>query len=186
MGLIQAVTRYLFIENEPGRADVILVPGCSFPEPMERAARLYLSGAAPVIVPSGNCWIFRRGTAEGMTECEIMTGIARRAGVPAAAILGEDRARHTLDNARLSWLVLEQAGLTVKTAIICCQSFHARRCLKAYGRYFQDVKLTVCTVPTQGFDATNWYKKPRGIFKAITELLKCTNLFFFLISFAKA
>jgi uncharacterized SAM-binding protein YcdF (DUF218 family) len=186
MGLISVVTKYLFVEGAPEKADVIFIPGSPFPEPMEKAVRLYFDGFAPLLLPSGSCWIFHRRGQETLPECEMMAKIAVRSGVPASAILREERARHTLDNARLSKLALDRAGIPVKTAILCCQSFHARRCLKAYGKYFGVGKLIVCPVPTRGFDASNWYKTPVGIFKVFTELLKCTGLFFFLISFAKA
>lgn len=186
MGLIDTITGYLFVADAPERVDVIFIPGSPFPEPMERAVRLYFDGFAPLLLPSGNCWLFHRRGADCLSECDMLAGIAERSGVPAHAILREDKARHTLDNARLSRKLLDDAGIPVKTAIICCQSFHGRRCLKAYGKYFRDVKLVVCSVPTRGFGATNWHRTPIGVFKVFTELLKCTGLFFFLISLVRA
>ena len=185
MGFIKRITRYLFIENAPEKADVIFLPGSPFAEPAERAARLYLEGFAPVLVPSGNCWIFHR-SGERPCECEALTDVLKSFSVPDAAILREDKARHTLDNARRSRAALDRAGIPVRTAILCCQSFHGRRCLKAYRRYFPEARLLVCPVATRGFDATSWHKTPVGVFKVCTELLKCTGLFFFLISFVRA
>lgn len=185
MGPVAAITRYLFIRDEPQKAEVLLIPGSPFPEPAERASRLYLEGYAPMLVPSGSRWIFHRDKS-GQAECDIIAETAIKAGVPASSILRECKARHTLENARLSKLALDEAGIAVHTAILCCQSFHARRCLKAYGRYFKDAKLLICPVKTRGFDEANWWKTPLGVFKVITELLKCTGLFFFLISFVKA
>jgi len=184
MGLIAAVTRYLFIKDEPAKADVLLVPGNPFPEPMELAARLYQGGFAPLIVPSGDRWLFSRGG--NRPECGRLADTAKRYGVPPSAILQECAARHTLENARLSKLALDNAGVKVNIAIVCCQSFHARRCLKSYGKYFKGAKLLICPIKTRGFDETDWWKKPVGIFKVVTELLKCTGLFFFLISFVKS
>ncbi len=185
MGLIKQITNYLFVEHEPEKADVILVPGSPFAEPAERAARLYHEGVAPVVVPSGNCWIFHR-SGERQCECEALAEVLKRAGVPESAIVCENRARHTLDNARLSRAALDSAGIPVRTAILCCQSFHGRRCLKAYRRHFPETRLLVCPAATRGVSAANWHKSPVGVFKVITELLKCTGLFFFLISFVKA
>lgn len=186
MGLIAAVTRYLFISDGPEKADALLVPGNPYPEPMELAARFYREGFAPVIVPSGDRWIFSRRAKGNRPESDALSEIAGRYGVPASAILSERAARHTLDNARLSKLLLDEAGIAVGTAIVCCQSFHARRCLKAYGKYFKGVKLLICPARTRGIGEEDWWKTPLGVFKAVTELLKCTGLFFFLISFAKA
>lgn len=186
MWLISLITKYLFIDSMPEKSDVILVPGSPFPEPMERAVRLYFEGLAPFIVTSGNCWIFHKSGGERVSECDMMASIAMCAGVPGSAIIRENKARHTLDNARLSKSALDMAGVDVRVAIICCQSFHARRCLKAYRKYFKDVKLILCPVPTRGFDAANWHKTPVGVFKVCTELLKCTGLFFYLISLVRS
>ena len=186
MGLIRVITTYLFLEDEPQRADAIFLPGSPFAEPAERAARLFQDGFAPVIVPSGNCWIFHRRGEDCLSECDMLSGSLRQSGVPESAIVREDRARHTLDNARLTRAMLDDASVSVRTAIVCCQSFHGRRCLKAYRRFFPNARLLVCPAATRGFDASNWYKTPVGVFKVFTELLKCTGLFFYLISFVKA
>lgn len=186
MGPIAAVTRYLFISHEPQEADALLLPGSPFPETAELAARLFREGFAPLLVCSGSRWLFHRESGGRRDECDAQAEAAMQNGVPASAILKEGRARHTLENARLSRLMLDGAGVSVKTAIVCCQSFHARRCQKAYGRYFRDAKLLICPVKTRGFDQTDWWKTPVGVFKAITELLKCTGLFFFLISLVRA
>jgi uncharacterized SAM-binding protein YcdF (DUF218 family) len=186
MSLKTLITGYLFVSQEPEKADVILIPGSPFAEPAQRAALLYNRHYAPWLVASGNRWIFHSRKNNALTECDSMVDIVMGSGVPRSAILREDRARHTLENARLSRIALDKAGVTVKTAIICCQSFHARRCYKSYSRYFKGVELLICPVPTRGVDASNWHKSPVGVFKVMTELLKCTGLFFFLISFLKS
>ena len=179
MGLVKAITEYLFIEHDLDMADVIFVPGSPFSAPMERAARLYLEGWSAVLLPSGNRWLFHCGIN---TEWEAMRDIAILAGVPASAILREDRARHTVDNARLSIQVLKKQGIEVKSAIICCQAYHSRRCLQDYQREFPSARLAVCPVVTRGISRDNWQRTALGSYKVLTELIKCTNLFYFLIS----
>jgi uncharacterized SAM-binding protein YcdF (DUF218 family) len=147
---------------------------------VERAAQLYLEGWSAILLPSGNRWLFHGG--KGSTESEAMREIAMRAGVPDSAILCEDKARHTVDNARLSAQILNERGIVVKSAIICCQAFHARRCLQDYQREFPGVRLAVCPANTRGICRESWYKTPLGICKIITELMKCTWIFYFLIS----
>lgn len=187
MKLVDRITRYLFLNDPLEKADVIFVPGSPFNEPVLRAAELYGAGYAPLLLPSGNRWLFQSlASAGGMTEWERMRAVAEATGVPQEAILREDRARHTVDNARLSREVLEQAGVPVKTAILCCQSFHGRRCLKAYAKAFPGVRILVCGCATRGFDAASWHQSPLGMFKVCTELMKCTGLFFALISLARS
>jgi len=44
---------FMFFETELGHADVILIPGASQPQLMEKAAMLHHQGIAPFILPSG-------------------------------------------------------------------------------------------------------------------------------------
>ena len=44
---------FIFIENEPEKADMIFVPGNGYPHMAERAASLYKEGFAPRVLPSG-------------------------------------------------------------------------------------------------------------------------------------
>ncbi|MDR6880434.1 hypothetical protein [Bacillus sp. 3255] len=47
------ISDFMFFETELGHSDVILIPGASHPQLMERAAMLYQQGIAPLILPSG-------------------------------------------------------------------------------------------------------------------------------------
>ena len=50
---INAITEYIFVQDELRPADVIFIPGCDRPEHAEEAARLYREGFAPLLIPSG-------------------------------------------------------------------------------------------------------------------------------------
>lgn len=47
------ITELIFVETCVEKSDVILVPGCSQPHLVERAAELYHKGFAPYILPTG-------------------------------------------------------------------------------------------------------------------------------------
>ncbi|SDO23976.1 hypothetical protein SAMN04487897_11088 [Paenibacillus sp. yr247] len=47
------ISDFMFFESELGHSDVILIPGASHPQLMERAAMLYHQDIAPFILPSG-------------------------------------------------------------------------------------------------------------------------------------
>ena len=53
MKYLQAVTDFIFVEDEPEESDIIFVPGNTSPLPSERAAGPYRDGFAPRILPSG-------------------------------------------------------------------------------------------------------------------------------------
>ena len=50
---IQAVNEFIFVEDQPEKADVIFVPGSRKIENAIRAAELYKAGYAPYVLPSG-------------------------------------------------------------------------------------------------------------------------------------
>jgi hypothetical protein len=44
------ISEFMFFETELGHADVILIPGASQPQLMERAAMLYHQGISPMMI----------------------------------------------------------------------------------------------------------------------------------------
>lgn len=182
MGVIACITRWLFVEQPPQHADVIFITGSPFAQPARRAAALYLQGYAPVVLPSGNRWLFHgAGYAGEPSEWQVMHDDLAAAGVPEGAILREDRARHTVDNARLSARACREHDVAVRTAILCCQAYHARRCLQDYSREFPGACIIICPAVTRNIAVDNWFRSIGGVFKVTTELLKCTRLFYALI-----
>ena len=47
------ISDFIFISDPPENADIIFIPGGSYPELPEYAARLYKEGYAPLFLPSG-------------------------------------------------------------------------------------------------------------------------------------
>jgi hypothetical protein len=135
--IISDITDFIFVADEPRRVDAIFIPGGSDPAPPELAATLYADGFAPLIIPSGGVSV-KTGKFNGAgrntdrydgdykTDCEFMTDVLLKNGVPAEAIIGEDKSGYTKENATLSRKVADERGLIIKTAIVCCKTFHAR------------------------------------------------------------
>lgn len=125
----EAITSFIFMSDELEKADVILIPGGSQPALMERAAKLYHDGYAPYILISGGV---NKKLAPGQTEYAYLREIGLSLGVPDQAILKEDQAAHTFDNAVLSKAVLTENKIQVKKAILVCKNYHARRAYLTY------------------------------------------------------
>ena len=49
--VIRDITDFIFVEHEPKKADIIFVPGSSYPDHTEHAAKLYREGYAPYVLP---------------------------------------------------------------------------------------------------------------------------------------
>ena len=162
---LRAVTDFIYVSDPPRRSDAIFVPGSAHPEHVLLAARMYREGWAPVIVPSGRYAIGTEGfTADPRfaTEWAWMRDLLLREGVPDAAILREDEATYTWQNAQNSRAVCERAGLTVSRGMLCCTPWHARRALFYYQAAFPDTEWAVCPAEVDGMGRDAWYRTPEG------------------------
>ncbi len=154
----QGITDFIFMEDKPEKADLILITGGNYPEAAREAARLYQEGYAPRILPSGRYSIVDGSFAgEQETEWEYLRDILCENGVPEEAIMKEDQATFTYENAIFSRQVVNDAGLQVKKAILCCQAWHSRRAYMYYQQQFPDTQLMVCPVVTKGISRDNWF-----------------------------
>jgi uncharacterized SAM-binding protein YcdF (DUF218 family) len=171
-----AITKFIFVETELEKSDVILVPGGTIPQLMERAAELYHEGLAPYILPTGGP---NHRIPEYESEWEYLNNIGLKLGVPEQAILKENKAKHTFDNAELSWKVLRENNIDVKKAIIVCKGYHSRRALMTYQTAFPlDVEFCVCTVLDKcGIDKDNWHLADEKIGIVMGEVAKIGKYF---------
>ena len=186
--IIADITNFIFVEDKPQKVDAIFLPGGSHPEQPEYAAELYLKGYAKWLVPSGGVSVKRdkwpgvRSKADiyngdYQSDCDFFTDVFIKNGVPSDVIVGENKSGHTRDNAFLSRMVVDEKGIEIKTAIIVCKAFHARRCLMLYQMAFPDTKFYVCPVVCMGITKDNWYKSEQGIDRVLGELARCGNQF---------
>jgi uncharacterized SAM-binding protein YcdF (DUF218 family) len=186
--IISDITNYIFVSDELQKADVILMPGSADPLIPEKAAELYHNGYAPILLPSGGVSV-KNGKFSGVkrkvdiynkdykTECEFYADVLKKNGVPEEAILWEDKSGHTRDNAFFSRRVADDNKMNVKKAIVCCKSFHARRCLMFYQLAFPDSKIYIVPVDCYGVNRDNWHKQEYGIDRVLGELARCGNQF---------
>ena len=173
------ITDFIFREDKPEKADVIFVPGGNYPEAALRAAQLYGEGYAPFVLPSGRYSILN-GKFESdnfATEWEYLNDILINHGVPQQAVLKEDQATYTYENAIYSRKNLEDERIRVTTAILCCQAFHARRSLMYYQEQFPQVRILVCPVVTRGISRDTWYLTEQGIDTVLGEMERCGGQF---------
>lgn len=186
--IITDISNFIFVSDEPERADAIFLPGGSFPEQPEYAAELYHQGYAKWLIPSGGISVKRdkwpgvrskadKYNGDYQSDCEFLTDVLLKNGVPASAIIGEDQSGHTRDNAFLSREVVDKRGVAISTALIVCKAFHARRCLMLYQMAFPKVDIKVCPVHCYNITKENWYKSKTGIDCVLGELARCGNQF---------
>ncbi len=181
---IRAVTAFIFVQDEPEPADVIFVPGSRKIENAIRAAELYHAGYAPYVMPSGR-YATTHGRFLGVpekyradypdeyeTEWAFFRAVLMKHGVPESAILREDNATYTWENAQYSRDALSALGLTPRRAILCCHAFHARRALLYYQAALPQVQFLVCPAPTPGYTREDWFLSEKGRARILGEVAR--------------
>ncbi len=179
---IRGVNAFVFLEDEPFQADVILTPGNANPCHAIRAAALYRQGYAPWVLPSGR-YTKEVGGFRGAdpayqadypgpyeTEWAFLRAVLMREGVPDKAILREDTATFTWENAQHSRDVTDALGLKVRRAILCCHSYHARRALLYYQAAFPEADFRVCPAAISGFSREDWHLTAEGRMRILGEV----------------
>lgn len=186
--IITDISDYIFVEDAPQKADALFLPGGTHCEQPEYAAKLYHEGYASWIVPSGGVSVkldswpgvssgADRYTGSYHTDGGFFKEVLLQNGVPEKAIITEEKSGHTRDNAYLSKKAVDEAGVSIKSALIICKAFHARRCLMLYQMAFPEVSFRVCPVHCCNITRDNWYKTEAGTDRVLGELARCGNQF---------
>nr|WP_317362915.1 YdcF family protein [uncultured Blautia sp.] len=170
---LDQITEFVFAEHKLEEADIIFIPGSGYPQLAEEAARLYHQGWAPWILPSGR-YSITTGKFSGVldkqecyqgsyeTEWDFLSQVLQEKGVPGTAILKEDRATYTYENAIYSRQVTDGMGLEIKKAILCSKPYHARRCLLYYQLLYPDTKFMVYPIKDSKIQRDNWFLTEEG------------------------
>lgn len=165
---------FVFREDTPAKSDIIFLPGNGYPQMAEQAALLYREGYAPLILPSGRYSITdgafcgvqekkERYHEEYRTECEFLTDVLMKNGVPKEAILMDAKATYTWENAKNSRSLTDREGLQIRRAILCCKTHHAGRAYLYYHRAFPEAKILVCPSCVDGINRENWRDTAAGV-----------------------
>ena len=179
---------FIFIDDKPEKADVIFVPGNGYPQMAEKAAELYRRGLAPRVLPSGRYSVtvgkfagvldreeYYNGDYE--TEWDFLKDVLIKNGVPEKAILREDQATFTYENAIYSRQVTDREHLDIKKAILCCKSCHARRALMYYKLLYPDTEFFVIPCCVDSINKDNWSETNEGIDEVMGEITRIIKQF---------
>lgn len=178
---LDQITEFVFAEHKLERADIIFIPGSGHPQLAEEASRLYHQGWASWILPSGR-YSITTGKFSGVldkqecyqgsyeTEWDFLSQVLQEKGVPGTAILKEDRATYTYENAIYSRQVTDGMGLKIKKAILCSKPYHARRCLLYYQLLYPDTRFMVYPIKDSKIQRDNWFLTEEGTRLVFGEL----------------
>lgn len=178
---LKDISNFVFIKDHIEEANIIFIPGGSYPEVAEEAAKLWKSGYSNLILPSGaygiNSGYFTGPSSKKEiydekynSEWEFLKDVLIKNSVREDCILKEDKATFTYENAIFSKRLTDSMGLEIKKAIICCKSYHARRCLMYYETLYEGTKFIINPVDIDNITKDNWYKTEKGINLVLGEL----------------
>ena len=182
------LTEFIFVKDQPQKADIIFIPGGAYGEIAENAARLYDEGYAPKILVSGRYSILTGHFSGALTplvyrsrsystECEFLSDVLSDNHIPADVILKEEHSTYTYENALFAKTLADQEGLSIKTAILSCQAYHAKRCLLYYQLVFPETRFFVCPAVTRDISRENWPEDSEKIDLVLGEVERCGNQF---------
>ncbi len=137
---------YMRLGQQVTPAACIIGFGCINDDIALRCAQLYRDGFAPKVLFSGGLGRNTLGRWAG-TEAERFADIAMANGVPADAILLENRSTNSAENILFTHEILETEGLDKEPLICVHKPFMERRLMAAMGVYWPEINA-VYTSPT--------------------------------------
>ncbi|WP_341348331.1 YdcF family protein [Paenibacillus sp. FSL H3-0469] len=145
--LLLCAGRFLPVSESPKQADVIIILSGGGGR-VEQGVKLYKEGYAPQLLLSNAKEI--TGPAGDMRETALSLGI------PESAILTEDAAESTYQNAQLTLPIMKQHGF--KSAIVVSSDFHMRRVKFIFDHVYKKsgIELTYIGADS-GYNAKAWW-----------------------------
>jgi uncharacterized SAM-binding protein YcdF (DUF218 family) len=156
--------------HPPQPADAILVLGSFDVHAAYHAAALWKAGLAPVVVMSGG--IAHRGdvleTGWDRSEAEVFADAAIGSGVPASAILIEDRAQNTGENFVFGLAAAAAAGLRPKRLLVVAKPYMTRRGCATGRKLAPDIELSM---QCEDIDVSRYFAREADPERALLALV---------------
>ena len=150
LSLAQIVWNYHQLNHQLKKSDCILALGSHDTRVAERAAELYLEGWAPLVIFSGG---LGRLTDKIWTEAEAdkFASIALTMGVPASAILIENKSTNTGENILFTQQLLNQKKINPETFILVQKPYMERRSFATFKKQWPG-KTIIVSSPRISFE----------------------------------
>jgi hypothetical protein len=167
----EAISRFLFLQDEPERVDLAFVLGSPTVNSLLPALTLFQANLAPRILISG-----AGQTRDGIPEWQLYRDHALAAGVPPEALLLEQNARNTLENFEFgAELIAQEIGWSEISAIgLCAKPYHMQRALMT-ARRFVPPQVRLLAFPAEhpeNLSQTSWADTTEGTTRVLQELGK--------------
>ena len=133
---------YHHMDHNLEKSDCILALGSHDLRVADRAAELYLEGWAPLLIFSGGLGNLTK-EIWNEPEADQFAAIAKRKGVPEAAILIENRSTNTGENIIFTQQLLRDKQLDPQSFIVVQKPYMERRSFATFKKNWPEKKLLV-------------------------------------------
>lgn len=169
-----AISAFLFKKCPPEPVDLAFVMCSPTISSIDPAIALYKAGLTPRLLITGG------GTAvDGSVEWSFYRDYAIKAGVVESALLLENAARNTAENAAFGAALIEKelGWGNVRSLAVCAKPFHMRRAIMTLRQHIPtDVRLVAQPPADPGdLSAETWWQTPRGRQRIFAELGKISE-----------
>ena len=130
---LRKITDYIFLESKPQKADLAIVFGTRYPEPIYKTLELYSNKLVSKILISGG-----KNKVTGEKEACMMRDRLIKLGVEKESILTEEESTNSLENVLFSKIIIEnKIGFrNIKKIIAVVKHYHSRRALMTLRKHF--------------------------------------------------
>lgn len=133
------IEQTVFVPADPKPSDVLFVFGYSRQD-WEPVWNMYKEGMAPVIVATG--LYGAQSPEKDLPQSHVIRDILIEYGVPATAIVFEDRSTNTLENVKFGKEALDARGISPKSILFFSKAHHSGRCMRTLRKYFPNAELS--------------------------------------------
>ena len=132
---------------------ILVLAGDNNGERVAEAVNLYKQGYAKNILMSGGPFAWK------LTYAWWMKKQALESGIPAKAILMQDRSFSTKDDARFSLPIVKARGF--KSVLLVTSPFHTRRAARSFKKLFGPAGISVRVYPVQksSYNPKRWWTR---------------------------
>jgi len=162
----------LVVQDKLVKADIIIVlAGDNNGERVEQGIALYRAGYAPKLLMSGGPLAWR------LTYAEWMKKQAVESGIPAAAIILQDKSRSTIEDAKFTLPLLKQYN--IKSLILVTSPTHTRRAQKVFTRLLKPANIELIVYPAQKseFNPDRWWTRHEDTSSVVWEYVSSVLYF---------
>jgi uncharacterized SAM-binding protein YcdF (DUF218 family) len=164
---IRKITDYIFLESKPQKADLAIIFGTRYSEPIYKVFELYQSKIVSKILISGG-----KNKVTGEKEACMMRDKLIKLGVEKENIITEEASTNSLENVLFSKIIIEnKIGFeNIKKIIAVTKHYHSRRALMTLRKHFlKNIQFMPAPYDIYGFTKNDWFEKEKGREKVMSE-----------------